>query len=350
LPYPSRLFTPDDDAKILYLFEVQNYSQYALASSYNVSRGAILKALIRARKLRVHVIEDKEYAEEELRLIATLTKKHLATVDPIYTHYEKTIETDKPVVILNAGCFQTGGRFTFEEGIQEHFNKGIADGFWFMLYGDDLEGFMSGSFAGTKSVHDQALPLALQEKLFYLYLDKIKDRCLGGMAGQHPAQWFEKRIHYNPLKRAYMERGIPYFDGQVYYKLNIGNQRSGYQEYYLALAHEFPGSSQFNPTHPQRRALWQRYPNADVVAMADRHQYAITEFGVYGNEVEMGNRQSNNVWLLQIGTTKTGADPYSIRGWEKGYFGWPYLVLFPDDHRVYATFDYNIAAYLRDSN
>ena len=135
-----------------------------------------------------------------------------------------------------------------------------------------------------------------------------------------------------PIKDMYLRFKIPFFDGQGYIKLYLGDQI-----YQLAVAHEFPGNSMWNVLHPQKRALWQRFPNADLIAQADKHQYAVMDTDVYGNEVNAGNRPSTQLLLIQIGTAKGGPDPYTIRSWERGIMEWPIVVFYPDKHLMKVT-------------
>lgn len=125
---------------------------------------------------------------------------------------------------------------------------------------------------------------------------------------------------------------MPYYDGQVYLNFVVGDQT-----YRVAAAHEFKGHSQWNPSHPQAKALRFEYPNADVVVMGDKHFPSIQQFPAYLREYRAGNRPSPMVTLLQAGTAKTGPDPYTIRNWAAGYLGWPILVFDADQHRVRHT-------------
>lgn len=275
---------------------------------------------------------DVEDLLELIRLKQHLDDQH----DPVITHATIEVETDRPVPILLAGCFQIGGRWTFHRFIQEQLEE------MFSLpharlgtFGDEVENFVSGSFAGARSVYEQALTPPLQRLLWSRWMDKYADRILWGTASQHGTQWNERTGH-NPIKDKYLEHDIPFFDGMGYVKLRVGRQT-----YNIAMAHEFPGSSMYNPTHAQKRALWQRYPNADIIAQADRHIYAASEEYVYSNEYLAGNRHSPYVWLVQIGTAKDGPDPYTIRGWERGVSEWPWLVLWPDEFKVKVTRDFD---------
>lgn len=267
---------------------------------------------------------------DRLMRLAEAATRALAEVDPVKTHDSRDFQTDEPIAIMMAGCLQLGGRYTFHELVRQALDSVFDDPrFYYALFGDEIEGFISGSFAGASAVHEQALHPKLQIKLWQKMFNRIATRTVFGCGSQHATIWMEKTGVVSPVKDTYVEKGITFFDGQGYYQAMVGDQ-----VYQFAVAHEFPGMSIHNPTHAQRRALWQRYPMADVVAMADKHQYAVTHLEVYGNEVEAGNRPSPEAWLVQIGTTKVGPDKYTIRGWERGQFGWPIVILWPNTHKA----------------
>lgn len=277
--------------------------------------------------------EQRDADIDDLLALAALSQavraKHDPTLENLSLNFQ---ESTSPIAILLAGCMQTGGRWTSHEFIRRQIDTALATpNMYIGFFGDDIENFRSGSFAGAKSVYDQALKPDEQRDLWELFLDKVGQRALWGMWSQHGTIWDEKD-GANYIKRMYTQRGIPFFDGMGYIKLHVGRQT-----YQLAASHEFPGSSMYNPVHAQKRALWQRFPNADILAMADRHQYAVLEEQVYGHEVAAGNRLSPSVYLVQIGTAKSGLDPYTMRGWERGKSEWPILVLFPDVHEVFIT-------------
>ena len=269
---------------------------------------------------------------EELLTIVRLNNKHNEQIDPVITHHELNFDTDGPIAILLGGCMQIGGRWTFHDWIADQFDDMLSQpGAYIGLFGDETENFMPRSFAGARSINDQSLTPPLQRKLLGHWFEKIGDRLLWGTSSQHGTMWNEK-LGFNPVKELYLDLGVPFFDGQFYLKLHVGEQT-----YQLAGAHQFPGNSMHNKNHSQQRALKQRFPSADIVVQADKHQYSYQMSDAYGNEVLAGNRASRWVHLIQIGTAKGGPDPYTIRGWERGVTEWPWLVLWPDEHRIAVT-------------
>ncbi len=312
----------------------------SLRLNYNTGRRCVAMARAEAGETTPIPLEidggtepERIEADIEMLLETILMNQAVsATIDPVITHLEKTIDTSRPVAILLAGCMQTGGRWTFHKMLRDKFAQMLSmPNVYVGLFGDEIENFRSGSFAGARSVMDQAIMPDKQKALWKLFMQRIGPRTLWGMWSQHGAMWDERDGH-NTIKDTYLAHGIPYFDGMGYVKLTVGSET-----YNLAVSHEFPGSSMYNKTHPQKRALWQRFPNADAVIQADRHQYAVSEETAYGHEVLAGNRKSPFVYLIQIGTAKGGPDQYTIRGWERGVMEWPWLVLYPNEHTIKVT-------------
>lgn len=256
--------------------------------------------------------------------------------DPIVTHDTFTFEGDKPVAAIFPSCMHLGGRYTMYEAFEEIFERvlTIPRLYWGSL-GDDIEGFLAG-FRDVKAVYDQLRPVPYQLEILREVLGKIAehDKLLFGVSSQHGGKWLRKDTGKDPVKQLYLDMGVPYFDGMGYVKFLVGEQ-----EYNVAFAHSFKGSSQWNPSHPQTRALRWNFPNADVVVMGDRHEPAVQQFPVYKHEFEAGNRKSAMALMLQSGTAKTGPDPYTIENWPTGTMGWPIVVFMPDEHKIKWSWD-----------
>ena len=279
---------------------------------------------------------EEEVTDDELEELLELARRGQAAmmkIDPVIVNCEVDLSgVTSPQVFLLAGCMQTGGRWTYHELIRERLENVVNnDNFWIGFFGDDVENFQSGTFAGAMSQYEQALQPPLQRRAWELFLRKVQHRVKWATWSQHGTLW-DEREGFSYIKKLYLDAGIPFFDGMGYIRI-----RCGQQQYKVVVSHELPGSSMYNKNHAQKRALWQRFPNADVIAQADKHQYAITEEDAYKMEYAAGNRQSEYVWLVQIGTAKGGPDKYSIRGWETGATDWPLMVLYPDQHLIKIT-------------
>lgn len=147
------------------------------------------------------------------------------------------------------------------------------------------------------------------------------------------------------MEPAYMGR-VPYFHGKGVIQLKVGKDENNTEDYVIYGAHQMKGSSIYNPTHPQMRALLWEVPSADFVAMGDKHQYAYSEVPHHDMSFLSGLHANRTAHLLQIGTAKNGPDHYTIRGWSKGNFEWPMFVLYPGEHKIKRCYDFEDLAHL----
>ena len=274
---------------------------------------------------------DDDVTIERILEVAEMFKGLTNAADPVYTGGTLRVRTDTPIGVMFVSCAHLGGRYTDHVAFWNLITRALElPNMYFAMLGDDIEGFLPGHI-DRESEMKQPLNLDIQMILLQKitrYLAKAK-RLLFGMAGQHSGDWMNRRYGDNPVKRAFTEQGVPYFDGQAYFPLSVGSQR-----YMIAVAHQFPGSSQTNPLHAQGRALRWNFPMADVIAQGDKHTYAMSEQTAYPWEYKVGNRASPYVWLIQTGTAKTGPDKYTIKRWSEGTFMWPVLVFGAQRHQV----------------
>ena len=229
-----------------------------------------------------------------------------------------------------------GGRYTAYDEFKEVFQRALnIPHLYFAMMGDDIEGFPS-YFFDVKAVQDQLIQRDRQLLLLEHVLDRINqaNKLLYGTGSQHGGKWQEKKEGKNDVKDMYLHTfNVPFYDGAAYLTFKVGQE-----EYLVATAHEFPGNSQYNPSHPQKRALLTRFPNADIVVMGDKHTPAMQYQTVYTDEVDKGNRRGSGVWLLQSGTMKTGPDHFAVtNGYPRGEMGWPIAVFHPKFHCVEVT-------------
>lgn len=271
---------------------------------------------------------------EELEEFAELSQLISEAADPVATHSRIRID-GQFVAILLAGCFHVGGRWTFHRQVREWLERALAHDFTHIgLFGDEIDNFIAGAKTGAWSSYMQALSPPVQRMLWEKWLDRIGHKVLWATTSQHGTLWDNMR-GYSPVMDAYRRRGIRVYD-VGYIDLEVGDL-----VYHIAISHSFPGHSIYNPVHALFRAVWQRYPNADVVAQADKHvhAYSIVPYGI--EECLAGRRQSPYVHLIQIGTAKGGAEPYTMRGWGHSYTGWWWLCLFGREHKIRVTSDFD---------
>lgn len=264
--------------------------------------------------------------------------------DPVFVYDQWRFETDEPVVIMFLSCMHLGGRFTNYAEFESVYNLLLNDKrIYLASLGDDIEGYLD-TFPDKDAVWQQLSSPQRQRKALENVLLPFKDRVLCGCGSQHGSKWVLQRQGYDPVKEMYIETfEAPFYDGMAYVAIVAGEQT-----YYVALSHEFKGNSALNPLHAQARALKENFPSADVVIMGDKHTPAAQWFPAYTIEYDMGLRQSPYALLLQAGTSKTGLDKYTIKGWSRGIFGWPFVVFYPHEHKIKWSFDYeDVKAWLR---
>lgn len=267
--------------------------------------------------------------------IADRIQNLMDLVDPIVTCVDLEFPPE-PIAIMWTSCAHLGGRYTWHEKVRDTLDKiQLIDRLYVVLLGDEIEGFLPG-FRDASAVSNQVLPVKVQIKMLSAYLKRWSDsgKCLFGCHSEHGGKWFEGQVGINPIKSEFQSANTPFFDGKGIAKAKVGDE-----QYVLVAAHTFKGTSIYNPNHPQRRASLFDYPSADIVAMGGKHRYAIQNMSDRVDEYHAGLRASPKVWHIQVGTAKVGPDPYTIRGWQKGFFEWPVTVLYPDRHVIKQVFE-----------
>lgn len=270
-----------------------------------------------------------EFFEQAPKLIQMAQKR-----DPIVTHDTFTIDTDRPIGIIFVSCMHLGSRYTTYPEFRRVYEEALeTENLYWGSLGDDIEGFLS-TFPDVKAIQDQLIDPKNQVACLEALLTPMAEtgRLLFGAGSQHGGKWQNRRTGRSDIKDLYVDLHVPYFDGVGYIKFIIGKQT-----YFIAVAHELPGTSQWNPNQSHAKASKFRFPNAGVVVAGDKHSPAFQWMSAYPDEYEMGNRASPNVLLIQAGTMKTGPDPYTIHSFPKGQLGWPIVVLSPLEHRIEVT-------------
>lgn len=291
--------------------------------------------LVRSKHLEELVdIEEEfdpfEFFERAPKLIA-MQQAH----DPIITHDTFTINTDKPIGIIFVSCIHLGSRYTAYPEFRKIYEQAlnIENLYWGSL-GDDVEGFLS-SFPDVKAIQDQLIDPRKQIACLEALLTPMAEtgRLIFGAGSQHGGQWQNKKIGRSDVKQLYVSLGVPYFDGVGYIRLNVGEQT-----YYIAVAHELPGNSMWNPNQAQAKAARFRFPNASIIVNGDKHTFSYQYSDMFMDEYLIGNRLSPSVLLLQAGTAKTGPDIFAVEhGFPRGSLGWPIAILHPHEYRVEVT-------------
>ncbi len=235
----------------------------------------------------------------------------------------------QPIAIVAASDLHLGGGFTQHEAIRETIEFILATPNMFIgLTGDSIEGFIPG-VKPSETVEQQPSSVKAQLLAAESLVDELTEanKLLWWSWGDHDAKWFEQTIGINVVKRA-LQAKVPYFVGRGLATLKLNDQ-----EYYLLINHSERFRSQWNLTHPSRRAYEQFFP-ADVVMVGHTHKPAWQVFWHYEMLRAAGHNLGGKSVLVQTGTFKTGPDPYTIRSWTRGVLGVPTMIFSPNDHDV----------------
>jgi hypothetical protein len=283
---------------------------------------------------------------KEFVALARMTQQINDAVDPILTTQTITIPTTKPIAVIFTSCWHLGSRYVNHEAFEKLLMETLAvDRLYWIDCGDQIEG-MAGFF-DVGSAHEQALAdPKVQRAMLAEVLDLLasNNKLLAGFAGQHGADWDSRKRGEDPIKTMYLNRRIPYFDGQAYIRLVVGEQ-----EYKLFGAHQLPGNSIYNKNHPQKRAALQKAPSADLVFMGDKHSTSVQRTTLDTFEFLAGERLSIDQYYVQVGTAKTGPDKYTIKTWSPGSWNWPVMLFRPDRHEIAEAKTLDIARILLEN-
>jgi len=139
--------------------------------------------------------------------------------------------------------------------------------------------------------------------------------------GNHDVAFDESIYGKSPVKEM-LNKNFMYFNGKGLLYLHVNDQ-----VYKIGMSHFFAGSSIYNPTHSQIRAMREHFANVspDVIVAGHKHQYAYQWFQPYPND--------NPMHFVQVGTFKLD-DGYSKRYWKVGQIGLPTFLLDSEKHSV----------------
>jgi hypothetical protein len=238
-------------------------------------------------------------------------------------------QATKPIAMASASDLHLGGGFTDHPAIRDTMELVLAtDNLFIGLAGDTIEGFIPG-VKPAETVEQQVAPVKAQLKALEALTDELLDHDkLWYMSwGDHDAKWFEQTVGVNLVKMM-VQHKVPYFVGRATIRLLVGEQ-----EYWLLVNHSERFNSQWNPIHPQRRA-YERFFPADVCIAGHKHKPAFSRFVHYEELRRAGFNLGGPSFLVANGTFKTGPDPYTIRGWDRGVIGVPTLAFAPDEHDI----------------
>ena len=284
----------------------------------------------------ISAMDVPEFDGERLFDVIEELKEVVDRADPISTSEVISIDSDKPIVVMFTSCWHLGGRYVFYGKFRELLERTLETPRVYWGVHGDVGDFFMPTFRNAEPILSQLVHPAFQRRLAAYVLGKLaeKGRLLYGCAGNHE-DFVVKAIGEDLMKPEYQERHIPYFVGKGAVRLQVGAE-----EYMIGVAHRWPGSSYFNPTHAEIRALMNDLPDADIIAGGHLHGFAHQEIAKNSLSHDAGTLRNVRFHAVAIGTASCGPDPYSIKGWSRGVFEWPMLCLYPDRHQIKRVYDW----------
>lgn len=256
--------------------------------------------------------------------LAKANQQSMENLDPIITTTSILIPELKPVPLAFMSCAHLGSRYTDYEKLEEFVNYCFYNNVRVIMLGDDVDGYELFDDVATRS--EQALPHPLQQRGLLIEVIKYlqqKGLVLAAFSGQHGSQWQRRETGVDSIKLLYSNFSIPYFDGQGLIRLSVGEQH-----YQIFAAHKLPKRDNSDPLSAQRKLAKREAIWADMIVGGDSHQYAVQ--GYYVPHFPNDRWQ----WLVQVGTLKVGSDPYTIRSYSHGQYGYPVFLLHSDEHKI----------------
>lgn len=257
-------------------------------------------------------------------------QKLVQKADPVFTTGRTRIETDKPIIYQAVGDMHLGSRFVcysdFKVAVERMLDTPRV--YW-GVHGDDCEGF-DPSFRNAYPVLNQLVQPKIQRLLDRRLLEMLHERgrLLYGCAGTQ-AHGVVATIGQDLVQDEYQRLHVWYWVGKAIWILEVGEQ-----EYVFMVGHRLPGTSIYNPNHAQMRALLYDCPVADFIISAHTHAYGYQEIMHHELAYRAGVMPINRTHLVNIGTAKTGPDPYAMSSWRQGVMEFPQFVLYPDRHEI----------------
>jgi hypothetical protein len=250
--------------------------------------------------------------------------------DPIFDVGRTRIDTDKPIIFQAVGDIHMGSRFVCYPEFREVVKRMLSTPrvYWGM-HAEDIEGFNT-SFRDARAVLNQLVQPKIQRILDRRLLEMLHEdgRLLYGVAGT-PSHGVVRAIGQDLIQDEYQRLHVWYFVGKAIWILELGDQ-----EYVFMVGHRLPGTSIYNPNHAQIRALLYDCPVADFIISGHTHAYGYQEIMHHELAFRAGVMPINRTHLVNVGTAKTGPDPYAMSNWRQGVLEWPCFALYPDRHEI----------------
>jgi len=218
-----------------------------------------------------------------------------------------------------------GAGFTVYERIEQETDVIMGTPNSYIIYVGDLwEGFFFNS-AQMEQMEQTPEQIRYVKSLFkYVASD---NRLLAAVGGDHDL--WGKKMGVNPYADFSETYGAHYMQGMSYMTIHVGKQ-----EFNITLAHQLPGNSIYNNTHPQMRAS-NRHGGAfgsQVIVSAHNHKKGYSRDTVKG----FGNKRIDAHYIA-LGPYKSQDDYSRKHGWveqqAQEMFG-ASIILRPDDNEI----------------
>lgn len=249
--------------------------------------------------------DDKDYTYWSKRF-KERQEQHSETKEVLRNHFE--LKLPERSLLAFVGDQHVGSPEVDYERIEKEV-QAIAqtENAYMVLMGDTVDGFF---FNPAQMEEMEQVP----EQYEYIrsmvnYLGE-NNKLILAIGGDHDG-WIKKR-GFNALKEFTRKNNCFYSNGVTYLSIHIGDS-----QYRITAAHRFPGSSMYNPNHPQTRAV--RFGEArgsDIVVSGHTHKKGIAEFTTssFGNvsqkvcTISLGPYKINDEYARKLGLGKINAE------------------------------------------
>jgi hypothetical protein len=166
------------------------------------------------------------------------------------------------------------------------------------LYDNFIIGFLKAVNMGQRATIED------QYALGQYYLEQCREKWLGYVSGNHE-QWTLKVAGYD-ANRDIVPKNILYDTDEIAFELAVGEHR-----WKCIARHKWPGSSIYNPLHPQTRGSKFSRPGYDVYVGAHTHPGALAADHPAGDGrvislIQCGTYKNRDSYARTIGFPETG--------------------------------------------
>jgi UDP-2,3-diacylglucosamine pyrophosphatase LpxH len=132
-------------------------------------------------------------------------------------------------------------------------------------------------------------------------------KLLHNIMGDHDESWLMKQGY--SMSRELRDLGVSYSTGPTFVHIDVRDGKRYDQHYELGIAHQLPGHSIYNTTHPQARSLrFGSFHGVDVVASGHNHKKGVARAFTHElgkpkpvDMIALGPYKPQDSWLLKKG-------------------------------------------------